>query len=367
MKVLLLTTHLEPGGISVYVAGLARGLKEQGYSVIVVSAGGWLERRLQQDGITHYTVPCNTSSELNPRLWLKVFPRLLEILRAEKPDLMHAHTRVMQVMAWACSQRTGVPFVTTCHGLYQFRFGRRFFRCWGRGVMAISGASMDRLVNQYRLAPPHQVTLIISGVDVDRLSQPAAEEDIRRFREVNGLSGGRVIGAIGRLSPVKRLDDLLRAVPHLLKEFPDLQVLLVGDGPSRDGLVRLAYELNIADRVVISHSVEDIRIPMAIMQIFVSPVLREGFGLSIAEAMAVGVPVVTTRSGGPEEIIEDGKCGFLVKPKDVEGIVRAVRSLLADPDLRARFSETGRARARERYDLKRVVREVEAVYAQVLP
>ncbi|MBI3323819.1 MAG: glycosyltransferase family 4 protein [Candidatus Omnitrophica bacterium] len=366
MKILQLTTHLEPGGIPVYVAGLAQALKKAGHEPVVVSSGGWLEKRLEAAGVRHDTVPCRTSSELNPMLWIRALPRLLKIIRTERPDILHAHTRVMQVMAWVCSKITGIPFVTTCHGLYQFRFGRRFFRCWGRSVMAISGATMHRLVEQYRLAPPHHVTLVINGVDVDRLSEPVSAEEARRFRETNGLRSARVVGSIGRLSPVKGLDDLLRSVPVLAKEFPDLQVLLVGDGPAREDLVRLAYELGIADRVVISHAVEDIRVPMAMMRVFAAPALEEGFGLSIVEAMASGVPVVTTRSGGPGEIIEDGKCGFVVEPRDVDGIARAVRILLSDERLRAGFVEEARARAREHYDLKRMVREVEQVYARVV-
>lgn len=366
MKILQLTTHLEPGGIPVYVAGLAKGLRKNGHEPVVISDGGWLEDRLREDGIRHYRVPCRTSSELNPMLWFRVFPRLLKIIRLERPDLFHAHTRVMQVMAWACSKITGVPFVTTCHGLYQFRIGRRFFRCWGRTVMAISDASMDRLVFQYKLAPPHQVVLVWNGVDVDWLLQPPPAEQVARFRQAHGLNGGPVIGAICRLSPVKGLDTFLRAVPLLVDRHPHLQVLLVGDGPSREGLIRLAYELKIADRVTIAHSVEDTRIPMAAMQVFVAAAYREGFGLSIVEAMAAGVPVVSSDAGGPASILEQGKSGFLVPPKDPKALSDAIRTLLDDPALRVRIVQIAQERAREHYDMKRVVEEVEQVYRDAL-
>lgn len=362
MKILQLTTHLEPGGISVYVAGLARGLQQKGHELAVVSAGGWLEKRLAADGIRHYQLSCNTSSELNPRLWIWVFPRLLKIIRADRPDLLHAHTRVMQVMAWACNQVTGVPFVTTCHGLYRFRIGRRYFRCWGRSVMAISDATMHRLVRQYKLAPPHQVVLVWNGVDVDSLQQPPSAGEAARFRQMHGLNGDPVLGAICRLSPVKGLDTFLRAIPSLLLRFPRLQVLLVGDGPSRDGLVRLAYELKIADHVVIAHSVEDTRVPLALMQVFVASAYREGFGLSIVEAMAAGVPVVSADAGGPASIIEQGKSGLLVPPRDPRALEEAIATLLGDSSLRARIAQAARERAREKYDMKRVVREVEEVY-----
>ena len=265
MKILLLTTHLETGGIPVYVTELARGLKQRGHLPVVVSSGGWLERRLLDEGLRFHRISCRTSSELNPRLWLRAWPRLLWIIRREKPDLLHAHTRVTQVLAWAASLVTRIPYVTTCHGLYRYRIGRRLVRCWGTTVMAISQASLDRLVYQYRLVPPQQVVLVWNGIDVGRFSQRPAEEEIAAFRENNGLWGDPVVGAIARLSPVKGLDLLTKTIPALLKEFPRLQLLLVGDGPGRADLVRLAYELGIADRVVISHPVEDTRVPLALM------------------------------------------------------------------------------------------------------
>ncbi len=365
MKVLLLTTHLEMGGISVYVTQLARGLRRLGHEPLVASSGGWLENRLREE-IPHFPVSCRTSSELNPKLWASAFPRLLALVRREKPDLIHAHTRVTQVLAWALNKFTGTPFVTTCHGLYQYRLGRRFFRCWGKWVMAISGPSRDRLVKQYRLAPPHQVVLIPNGVEVDHFLKPVAPEEVQRFKEAIGLQGQPIVGAIARLSPIKGLDFFLRAVPGLLSDFPRLQVLLVGDGPTKADLVRLAYELGIQERVVIVHAVEDTRTPLACMEAFVAPSLREGFGLAIVEAMAAGVPVVASNAGGPAEIIEDGKSGFLIPPGDSSAIETALRSLLAEPELKIRIGQQGRRRAQERYDMKRVVQKVEEVYARAL-
>ncbi len=366
MKVLLLTTHMETGGIPVYVIELARRLKQDGHRPVVVSDGGSLERRLAQEGIPFHRVPCRTSSELNPRLWLRVFPRLLAIVRRERPDLLHAHTRVTQVLAWAAHRLTGIPFVTTCHGLYRLRLGRRYFRCWGRWVMAISKPTLQRLVTQYRLAPPHQAILIWNGIDVGRFSERPRPEEVERFRQANGLRGGPVIGAIARLSPVKGLDLLLKVTPSLLKDFPGLQVLLVGDGPAREELVRLAYDLGIADRVVISHPVEDTRVPLATLRAFVAPAWREGFGLAIVEAMAAGVPVVATDAGGPSEIIRDGVSGFLMSPGDSVTLERTLRTLLQDEAVRERVIERARGEAAARFNLDRVVQEVEGVYARAI-
>lgn len=366
MKILLLTTHLEMGGISIYVANLARGLKRRGHDPIVASSGGWFEPRLEESHIPHCKIPCRTSSELNPKLWCLVFPQLLALIRRERPDLIHAHTRVTQALAWILSGVTGVPYVTTCHGFYRYRIGRRLFRCWGKTVMAISDATMDLLVRQYRLAIPREVRLILSGIPLDQFSSPVVKEEIDWFRQTLGLKGKPVIGAIARLSPVKGLEFLLKAVPGLRSDFPQLQVLLVGEGPAKPDLVRLAYELGIADRVVISHPVEDTRIPLASMDLFIAPSLQEGFGLAIVEAMAAGVPVVASDSGGPTEIIRDGESGFLIPPADASALESAIRTVLKDPDQRARIAREAREQARIRFDMDRVIQEVEQVYAQAV-
>lgn len=366
MKVFLLTTHLDMGGIPIYVMELARMLKKRGHEPVVLSDAGSLERRLAQEGIRHIRISCRTSSEIHPKLWFRAFPRILRAIREEKPDLIHSHTRVTQVLGWAVSSICSVPYVTTCHGLYKFRLGRRFLRCWGKWVMAISNATMNRVVQQYRLAPPHQVILVENGIDVERFRQPPDPEAVARFRRTNGLNGGPVIGAVARLSPVKGLDLLLKAVPSLLKDFPDLRVLMVGDGPAREELVKLAYELKIADRVAICPSVEDTRVPLALMQVFASPAWEEGFGLAIVEAMAAGVPVVASDAGGPGEIIEHEKSGLLIPPGDIVALEKSLRGLLQDAEARRKMADNGLARVKEQFNLNRVVTQVEEVYVRAV-
>ena len=261
---------------------------------------------------------------------------------------------------------TRVPYVSTCHGLYRYRIGRKLMPCWGKTVIAISQASLDRLVHQYRLAPPQQAVLVWNGVDVDHFLRPPDPEEVRVFRENNGLWGDPVVGAIARLSPIKGLDFLLKAVPGLLKRFPQLQVLLVGDGPARADLIRLAYELGIADRVVISHPAEDTRVPLATLSLFVIPSLQEGFGLSAAEAMAAGVPVVASAIGGLSQIVAHDRTGLLVRPGDPRSLQEAMERLLADAGRRREFREAGKRAARERFDLNRMVAEMEKVYLQAL-
>ena len=366
MRILLLTTHLEIGGIPIYVTNLARGLRKRGHEPWVASSGGWLVKRLTQSQIPHIRIPCQTSSELNPKLWILALPRLLGLVARRRPDLLHAHTRVTQLLACALHCCTGIPYVTTCHGFYQSHPGRKIFRCWGKRVMAVSGPSMQQLMKQYRLVPPHQAVLVHNGIEVDRFLEPPSPQEASAFRQSNGLDGQPIIGSIARLNPVKGLEFLLKAVPLLLKSFPRLQIVLVGEGPAKADLVRLAYALKIADHVLITHPVEDTRIPLSTMDCFVVPSLEEGFGLALVEAMAVGAPVVATNSGGPSEIIEDGKSGFLIPPGNPQALANSILALLRNSDQRRRFAQGAQERARTEFSMERVVKEVEAVYTHVL-
>ena len=138
MKVLLITTHLNIGGISVYTINLARHLKKQGIDVTVLSGGGTMEYKLDRENIPHITLDIKTKAEFGIKMW-KALPVVAKLVRNAKFDLIHAQTRVAHVLGRLTELKTGVPLVTTCHGFYQYRrLGRRLFPCWGRKVIAIS-------------------------------------------------------------------------------------------------------------------------------------------------------------------------------------------------------------------------------------
>ena len=120
MKILLLTTHLNTGGIARYVISLAKALKHRGHTVFVASSGGDLEMTLVQEGIQHLFVDLRTKSELSPKV-VKSFFGLKSFARKEGIDLIHAHTRVTQVLAALLSLYTKIPYVTTCHGFFRRR------------------------------------------------------------------------------------------------------------------------------------------------------------------------------------------------------------------------------------------------------
>ena len=364
MKILLVTTHLEIGGIASYVTALARVLKHRGHTVFVASGGGKLEEVLAREHIRHIYADIRTKSELSPKV-IKSFLWLKKFLREEKVDLIHAHTRVTQVLSALLSFYCKIPYVTTCHGFFKRRIGRRIFGCWGKKVVAISEAVKDALIKDFNVKE-EKIALIHTGIEVKRFLLGVPEGEKARMRYAWNLKRAPVIGAIGRLSPVKGQDILLRAARLFTKDFSDVNVLLIGDGPDKERLKKLCSTLGLSKNVVFAGSVTDTSKALSIMDIFVLPSIKEGLGLSLAEAMASGRPCIASRVGGIESLIEDGVTGMLVEPGNPEDLARAVKYMLTNKDKTEIFKEKAREKVINDFNIEEMTARIEKMYEDIL-
>ena len=367
MNVLQLTSHVEVGGISTHVATLAERLIARGHRVTVASADGLLRSRLQRAGAVHWNLPLHTSADASPPVawaWWQLHRRLA----ATPVDLIHAHTRVAQVIAEGLWRSRKIPYVTTWHGFYRRRLGRRWWPCTGKRTIAISQEVARHLHDVFRV-PADRIRLIYHGIDVEHFATPPRIADLQACRSRWPSMQRHVIGCVGRLASggVKGFDLLLHAVHQLRARFPNTELILVGDGPRRGFLEQEAARLGIQDRVHFVGAMEDVRVPLTLMDVFVfASRWPEAFGLSLIEAMAVGRPVVATRRGAVPEIIEHGRHGWLVPPEDPVALADAISRLLQDPALAAELGRRARQRVREKFHVDRMVDEVEAVYREVL-
>lgn len=365
MRCLLVTSHLDVGGISVYTVGLARALKRRGHELLVISGGGALVRELEEAGILHRRFPLRIKSELHPFV-AAVVARLVKVIRDWCPDVLHAQTRVTHVAAGVAGRVTGVPVVTTTHGFYTWRWGRRVFPFWGRRVIAVSPSSRRKLTRAYQV-PAAKVVEILNGIEWSPPAPPQLAAEAARFRQLWGLQGpGPVIGTIARLSPAKGHPTLLEAFQQVRRRHPEARLLIVGDGPEKPALIRQAYALGIQDAVSITGFVERTAVPLSVMDLFVLPSLREAFGLAIVEAMAMAKPVVASSVGGIRVVVRRGETGLLVPPRDSAALAAAIGRLLDDPAEAQRMGQAGRRRFEQRFTMDRVAADVEQVYRQVV-
>ncbi len=363
MNIIILANHFNAGGISSYVFNLAQGLKARGHRVIVGSSGGEWVRRLDKAGIRHIGLPLRTKSVISPKLFLAYFA-LKRIIREENIEVIHSQTRVTSVLACRVSRKTGIPFISTCHGFFRASWERMIFPCWGRMVIAISGAVREHLIRDFRVSQ-EIIRLVHNGIDIEKSKVKSQKTKIELKREF-GLKEGPVVGIIARLSEVKGHKYLIMAMKKVIEKIPDVQLLIVGEGKIQKDLEALADKLGIEKNIRFVPAVSDTSEPLSVMDVFMMPSLQEGLGLSIMEAMLFGVPVVASKVGGIPSLVKDGITGVLVKPEDSDSLALAIIDLLKNEEKAAGLAVAAKELIIREFSLEKMVEQTERVYFECL-
>lgn len=363
--VLHLATHLNLGGIPRYLQILAPRLRAKGWRVSMGSSGGRLVPDLRAEGYDCPVFGIKTKMEANPKLLLAL-PSLVSWIRRERVDLIHAHSRVTQVLSVAASLLTGVPFVTTAHGHYHPRLSRRLLPAWGRRVIAVSPLVADMLENVHRV-PRAKIRVVQNGIDSEDWRRRVGALDRTKCRKEFGFAAAAfVCGSISRLVEDKGHVFLVEAARQLAARGVPIGVLIVGNGRAREDLERRVREAGLEGRVVMAPALLDVAPALAAMDVFVHPAtFREGFGLAILEAMSASLPVVTTDIWALNAILENGKNAILVPPSDAAALAAAIELLRNDPARRRTLSE-GAFRFASECSADRMAAETEAVYREAM-
>ncbi|MFH0772568.1 MAG: glycosyltransferase family 4 protein [Candidatus Omnitrophota bacterium] len=362
MNILLITSHLRIGGIPVYVVTLANYLHKRGHRVFVVSGGGELEKEIIA-GVENLHLPLDAKSILSPKIWFAL-PALFRLIRKEKIDIIHAHTRVSQFASWLTSKITGAPYVITWHGFYRPHLFRRIIPCFGNITIAISQSVACYLEEDFG-RDKDKVRLVFNGVDVSKFINDYSPEEKKAIKSKYGLGEGPVIGIVSRVSFEKGHTFLLEAFNSLLAEAPGVQLVIVGSGRLKPLLEKRIAELRIKNSVFFFETLKT-REFFGIMNIFTRPSIEEPFGLGVVEAMLMGLPVVCTDVGDFRFMLDEGKAGILVSPSDSEGLKRSLLKILTDPVLAKRLGAAARDYAMVNFSADRMVSEIENVYKEAV-
>jgi N-acetyl-alpha-D-glucosaminyl L-malate synthase BshA len=286
-------------------------------------------------------------------------------------DLLHAHYAVPHATsAWIARemlQRPGFRIVTTLHGTDITLVGQdpsfhsltRFSIARSDGLTAVS-EYLRRETNAHFGIPSSDIRVIPNFVDLQRYRR----EGYPCHRSKLAAPGEKIITHISNFRPVKRVDDVVRIFARIARRLP-ARLLLVGDGPDRGRAHDTAEREGILDRVLFLGKQASVAELLACSDLFLLPSETEAFGLVALEAMACGVPVIATRTGGIPEVVEDGVSGYLATVGDIDAMADTGLSLLGDADAWQRFSDAARSGA-ERFGADRVVAEYEAYYTEVL-
>lgn len=364
MKILLLANHFNTGGISTYLLTLIKGYVTQGHQVFVATSGGDCVTEAEGLGARHILVPgFNVKCACHPGLFAGVMA-LSRIVKDGSIDILHAQTRVTQSVAAWVGFLSGRPCVSTCHGFFKPRIFRILVPLWGRRVIAISGPVAKHLTKDLWVSSS-KVVLVPHGID-SRKFFPATSEQYQALRQRFGFGSSPLVGIIARLSDVKGHAYLIEAMNEMVHGMPGVKCLIVGEGPLEQELKAQVAHLRLEASVKFLKTSGQASEILPMFDVFVMPSLQEGFGLSVMEAQACGVPVVASRVGGLMEAVKDGETGMLVPPRDHLALADALIKVLADKNLASRLGLAGREWIVKNFAMDEMVQRTLGVYADVL-
>ncbi len=357
MNILQLVPKLNVGGVEKGTIEVARYLTLNGHKAVVVSAGGRMEKDLSAIGGRHYTLPVGSK---NPLVMIRCYFKLRHIIRKDSIDIVHGRSRVPALIGYFAARSLQKTFVTTAHGQYRKHLISKVMG-WGK-VVITANETMARYMKDNFNVPRQKITIIPRGVDLKKFSfVPPSAARSKPFR----------VGMICRFTPLKGHVDFLKAMAHVLRKIPDVEIVMMGDRTSakEEYLRRISLtmrRLMIERSVKFVDSTKDVADVIGGLDVLVSANSeQEAFGRSIIEAQARGVPVVATRIGGVVENINDGLTGLFCAPKDPTDMAAKIMRYAEEPDLVMKVAENARKYVEENYSLEKTMTMTLEAYKRV--
>lgn len=290
MKILMALMGLEIGGAETHVIELTKELVKRGNEVLVVSNGGVYEERLKEYGVLHVWAPLHSR---DPKCMLKSLGIMDQVIRKEKPDLVHAHARIPGFLCGILQRKLKFPFITSAHWVFEVTPLLRLMTNWGQRSVAVSEDIKQYLMESYGY-PEDRIHVTINGIDTEVYSPGSGDEALRKEL---GLGQDAIVGTVSRLdeSREEAARQLIALTPELAEKVPGVQILIVGGGNCEEALRQEAEAVNRSlgrNAVVMTGARTDVDRLVALSDVFV------GVSRAALEAMAAEKPTILAGNEG---------------------------------------------------------------------
>ena len=366
VKVVHIVPMLSPGGAERVAVHIVRGLNRQRYDPVVVSFTGRLgcdlDRLLEEAGVeVRYLGK-------RPGFDYRMYSRLHPVLRDCQPDIVHTHLHVLRYALPSLLLLKRASLLHTVHNLAEreieprARWLQRF--ALNHGVVPVAVAE-EVALSLERLYGIQRCRVISNGIPTNCYACPQTAR--REWRAREGFGDEDVLFVcVARFAPQKNHALLLKAFAQGPASDPNAHLVLVGEGVLQERLEEQAKNLGLAGQAHFLGLRTDIPDVLGAMDVFVLSSDYEGNPLSVMEAMASGLPIVSTAAGGVPDLFESGREGFIVQPGDVQGLSNSMVSLLGNREARQSLGMAGARRAKENFDVSTMVRAYEELYENLV-
>lgn len=355
-----------PGGAETVFIDLATCLPVEKYrSLVVIRGKGWVYDELCRRGVQPFIVDAKGSFN-----W-RYLKALAALIRREKVDLIQSHLLGSNVYCSLAGLLSRKPVVATFHGTVDIgvdeRLKRLKFGVINRGastIVAVSRGLREDIVNRTPLRTD-KTRIVYNGINT-AIFKRSRSDSIRRQYGWN--ESDIIIGSLGNIRTAKAYDVLLHAAAQLKDHVLNFRFVIAGQGKGDlyDSLLNLKDELKLEGMVYFLGFNDDPAEFLSGLDLFLLPSMSEGFSISTIQAMTAGLPVIVTRSGGPEEIVTHKKNGWMIDPGAPDAIANAVVELATHQELRETLAEQGQQHAIRTFDMSSMLNGYQRIYDDLL-
>lgn len=359
------------GGSGVLATELGKRLSLRGHEVHFISYDRPFKLGMFSENIFHHEVEVLDYPLFKfPPYMIALASKIAEVSRWAELDLVHVHYAIPHaVSAFLAKQLVKdkrLPVITTLHGTDITVVGRepqffditRFSIEESDVVTAVSYSLKEETVRIFNTKK--EIFVVYNFVDPEEYHRLAVPDLRYRFAP----AGEKVLIHISNFRPVKRLKDVVDVFARVNREIPAC-LLLVGDGPEAPAIHKYVRSEGLADKVYFLGQQERVVELLSVSDLMLLPSAKESFGLAALEAMACGVPVIASATGGLPEVIKDGETGSLLPVGDVEAMAYKAVKILREPGLWAKMSEKAVEHSVQNFHIDRIIQEYEEIYQKV--
>jgi N-acetyl-alpha-D-glucosaminyl L-malate synthase BshA len=362
------------GGSGVVATELGKALAKKGHQIHFITYSQPVRLGSFHENIYYHEVSVSNYPLFEYQPYeTELASKLVDVVKYENLDLLHVHYAIPHASAAFMAQQIlktqgiSIPFITTLHGTDITLVGKdpsfepviRFCINASNAVTTVSESLKNDTIKYFGIE--REIHVIPNFIDVQENSSKFSHQQLR---QKYATKDEKIICHISNFRPVKRIEDVIK-IFALIDQKIDAKLILVGDGPDRYMAEKLSRELGLIDRVIFFGKVRDTNHILPIADLFLLPSETESFGLAALEAMAVGVPVVSSNTGGIPEVNLHNYSGFLSDVGDIEQMAEFAIDLLSDTDKLALFKEQAKKRA-EVFSLDAILPLYEKLYHEVM-
>jgi len=361
------------GGSGVVATELGKALAEKGHELHFITYSTPARMGSLKSNLFYHEVRVSDYPLFDYQPYeLVLTSKMVEVTLAHDLDLLHVHYAIPHasaaVLARDILQAQGIriPVVTTLHGTDITLLGREpaFEPVISHAINrsdAVTAVSESLRKDTLELFGVERAIQVVNNFICTQHFERAADE---AFRKSIAPNGEPIITHISNFRPVKRVQDVLETFIRIRKAIP-AKLLLVGDGPERSRIEKMAMDQGVGDDIICIGKIKNPVEPLLISDLFLLPSETESFGLAALEALAAGVPVVASDSGGIPEVVDHGKSGFLAPVGDVQQMAKYALQLLKNPEQMAKAKKMAKARASD-FRIQKILHEYEGIYQRLM-